>query len=137
MGSRGPVPKRSQERRRRNKVDTDTVTIDGAVRAPRAEKDWHPIAKGWFNSLKKSGQSAFYEPSDWQLARYVASAMTTNLKAGKFSAQLFQSVVAAMTELLTSEGARRRIRLEIQREVGDEDLAPVSVMDEYRDALGG
>lgn len=136
--SRGPVPKRSQERRRRNKdsTPTETVAVQGTVEPPAASKHWHPIAKSWFDSLKESGQSRFYEPSDWQLARYVAEGLSRSLKAKTFSAELMKTVLAGMTELLTSEGARRRVRLEVKRETGKPKLAPVSVMDEYREALG-
>lgn len=66
-------------------------------------------------SLAGSGQARFYEPSDWQTARYVAESMSRNLSAGRFSSQHFAAVMSAMTDLLTTEGARRRARLELDR----------------------
>ncbi|AUG87134.1 terminase small subunit [Streptomyces phage Attoomi] len=139
----GPVPKRSDQRRRRNASDGPAVVKAGAGKAPtipRASGDWHPIAKRWFQSLKDSGQAQFYEQSDWLTAVYVAEAMSRNLSQGKFSAQLFQSVMSAMTDLLTTEGARRRARVELEREETGEDaeeLARVALMDAYRQAAGG
>lgn len=134
----GPVPKRSTERRRRNKSSqTQTVKASGAVEIPEPSDTWHPIAADWYRSLGESGQAHFMEPSDWQAARYVAEVMTENLTTVKFSATLFASVWAAMTDLLTTEGARRRARLEIERgdDGGDED-AELAVLADYRDALG-
>lgn len=133
----GPVPKRSSERRRRNKESkTEAVKAAGRVEMPEPAELWHPIARDWYVSLGESGQSRFMEPSDWQAARYVAEVMTENLTAGKFSATLFASVWAAMTDLLTTEGARRRARMEIERDDGAEgDDAEVTALDDYRNAL--
>jgi len=136
----GPVPKRSEERRRRN---TD-VPIDqapagqDAVVIPPPDPEWHPIAHDWYESLAVSGQSQFYEASDWATAVYVAHAMSENLLAKNFSAHLFQSVMAAGSSLLTTEGERRRLRLELTREQAEQkESAGVTALNDYRRALGG
>ncbi|WP_424888085.1 hypothetical protein [Streptomyces sp. XH2] len=141
MGTRGPVPKRSAERRRRNKDGTESVrasSAPGAVEWPEPEAGWHAIARDWYVSLGASGQSQFYEPSDVATARYVAEAMSRNLAAGaRFSAQLFAAVSSAMTELLTTEGARRRVRVELERAPAEEETpAGVTAIADYRAALG-
>jgi hypothetical protein len=80
----------------------------------------------------------FYEPSDWATAQYVAEAMSRGLESPRFSAQLFAAVSSAMTELLTTEGARRRARLEIERgPVQDKEPAAVTALSDYRLSLGG
>jgi hypothetical protein len=107
------------------------------VEIPPADPAWHDIAREWYESLAISGQSTYYEPSDWRTARYVAQAMSVNLKADRFSAQLFASVMGAMTELLTTEGARRRSRVELQRVKASPNDVPspkVIAMDAYRQA---
>lgn len=140
-GSGGPVPKRSDQRHgHRSKNEKESVTKAEAgsqVKVPPASKDWHPIARDWYRSLKNSGQARYYEASDWQTARFVAEAMSRNLKAEKFSAQLFSGVMSAMTELLTTEGARRRAKLELQRgkEDGAEEANDVSWIDDARARL--
>lgn len=99
----------------------------------------HTIAAAWYRSLKSSGESIFYEPSDWQLARYLAFEMSRSLYQRQ-SAETIRALLAGMTELLVSEGSRRRARLELERGKPGGDgvgLAPVSVMNDYRDALGG
>jgi hypothetical protein len=133
----GPVPKRSDQRRRRNKPEgAQLARAKGAavVAVPAADPAWHPVAVDWFESLKESGQSAFYEPSDWATARYVATAMSTNLKGERFSSMLFSSVMSAMTDLLTTEGARRRARVELERAEPEAEPASVAIMARYRDA---
>lgn len=140
MGSRGPVPKRVEERlghlTKAQKSGTDRVTVEGAVRPPPTPRNLHPVAARWYKSLVNSGQSRFYEPSDWATAVYVAEVMSKNLKAEKFSAMLFASVMSAMDALLTTEGARRRVRIEITREP-DEQEGPsgVTAIDDYRNRL--
>lgn len=138
-GRGGPVPKRSDQRRRRNKTEGDIDSAPGAtdVEIPEAETDWHPIAVDWFNSLALSGQSAYYQPSDWQVARLVAEGMSRMLKMGKFSAIAFQAIMSSMTSLLVTEGDRRRMRLELERAKPadpDED-ASVTVLSDWTKRL--
>jgi hypothetical protein len=149
-GARGPVPKRSTERRRRNKdSEVEVVKIEAPaageasdageahVVAPPADAGLHPIAHDWYESLKTSGQAKFFEPSDWQYARYIANVMSRNLKQrAKFSAVLFASVTSAMNDLLTTEASRRRVRLEIERAGGPEQPAGVTAIADYRKRLG-
>lgn len=134
----GPVPKRADQRRRRNKSQTEVVSAPSTSRthAPDPNPDWHPVAQQWFRSLAESGQHQFYEESDWATARYVAEAMHRNLDSGRFSGQLFAAVMSAMTDLLTTEGARRRARIELER--AEPEIPPeVAIMDEYRRTVGG
>ncbi|MEU0937585.1 hypothetical protein [Embleya sp. NPDC005971] len=140
--SRGPVPKRSEERRRRNKSDTPIARVETSTEplpAPEPDPGWHPIARDWFLSLSESGQAVFYQPSDWQTARYVAEAMHTNLSQGRFSAQLFAAVTAAMSNLLVTEGDRRRVRVELARRTSGapEQPAGVTAIADYRASIGG
>lgn len=129
----GPVPKRSDERRRRNKSSrAEAVPVVGVVEIPAAHEDWHPIARDWYVSLSLSGQAKFYEPSDWQQARLWAEVLSRQLD-GRVSAQMMATWSAAATELLTTEGARRRARMEIERKSVEAAPALVASLDDYRD----
>jgi hypothetical protein len=91
MGStRGPVPKRSGQRRRRNKTDepTSTIRVGGAVRVPAAGRDWHPRAKALWRAAKQSGQSQFYEPTDWQALAYTCDLITHLFRPGTLTTRL-------------------------------------------------
>lgn len=128
----GPVPKRSDQRRRRNKVDTTQAITEFEADIPEADEDWHPVATQWYLSLQKSGQRIFYENSDWTQAFYVAEAMSRSLRTSRISGQLFSAVISACSELLTTEGARRRARIELERAKADGDSTAADVMAEYR-----
>ena len=134
----GPVPKRTEQRRRRNVSPAGAVTkAAGAktVRRPNVDSSWHPIARDWYKSLSLSGQAKFYEPSDWQTARYVAELMSRALNQGqRISSQLVAAIQSAQTDLLTTEGARRRARVELQRGEVAVESPGVAIMARYRDA---
>jgi len=136
----GPVPKRSDQRRRRNKPAGGGVTkaaSTAAQDAPEPDPGWHPIALDWFVSLGQSGQAQFYEPSDWATARVWAELLSRQLESGRPSAQMIQSWSSGATELLTTEGARRRARMELDKGATEEpDEAKVTRMAAYRKAAG-
>ena len=130
----GPVPKRSSDRLRRNvESRPESVAVVGIVDVPEPDPDWHPIARDWFVSLAASGQSRFYEPSDWQQARIWTEVLSRQLESGRVSAQMMATWHSAAAELLTTEGARRRARMEIERRAVEAAPAPVSSLDDYRD----
>lgn len=143
MGERGPIGKRNAakagHRSKEELAETESVEVDGEVEIPAPDVSWHEIAHDWYVSLANSGQSRFMEPSDWAGARYVAQAMSKNLQDGKFSAMLFNSVWSAMNDLLTTEGARRRVKIEVERSGAGEQQTPagVAVLDDYRDSITG
>lgn len=145
MGVTGPIPKRSEERRRRNKdvgpelIQAPSGGPDDVPDLPDPDPLWHPIAADWYLSLRESGQAAFYEPSDWAVARYVAELMSRGLSSDRApNGQYVAALNSAMSSLLTTEGDRRRARMELERKkpVGPQ-LASVSPLDSYRDIAGG
>jgi hypothetical protein len=117
VGKRGPMPERSDQRRRRNKptVEPEQVEVEGVVEIPDADGAWHPTAFEWYRSLVDSGQSRFYEPSDWRAAHFCAGLMSDCLTVVPRNAQLVAQVRAMMADLLTTEGARRRAGIELER----------------------
>jgi hypothetical protein len=139
MGTTGPIPKRDSERRRRNKPDvpTDAVEVRGAVPIPKPDRSWQPLAREWYQALAESGQSQFYEPSDWAMARYTAELMSRMLAADTPNAKLVSTLNTLMSLLLCTEGDRRRVRMEIERDKTPQTPASVVKMNDYRDALGG
>lgn len=179
MGSRGPAPKRDAERAGHNaKSDVaDQVSLADAVHIPPANPRWATAAQRWYNALKVSGQSRYFEPTDWEQARIVAELLSQQLKKGTTQTQLLtvaralltallrfastqddelaleivadsrrvanliarlsadasaammKEVFKAMADLGTTEGARRRMRIEVEREQ--------EPTDEFRLIVGG
>lgn len=133
----GPVPKRSDQRRRRNKPAVEITAAPGAsaVAQPDPPDAWHPAAVRWYTSLADSGQARFYEPSDWATAWVWAELLSRALNQGERpSAQLVMAWSSGATELLTTEGSRRRMRIELERvgQVDDDETAAVTALDGYR-----
>lgn len=145
MGTHGPIPKRSEERRRRNKDDGP-----GLAKAPSGppadvpdlpepDASWHPIATDWYLSLRESGQAAFYQPSDWAMARYAAELMSRGLQSDRPpNGQYVAALNSVMASLLTTEGDRRRARIELERKPTVKAVpASVTAIADYRSSIGG
>lgn len=121
MGARGPIPKRAGDRLGHNSksdLDVDTVKMVGMVKPPACPKGLHVIASGWYRSLRRSGQSEYYEPSDWKMAQFVAIQMDVVLRMTPltgWSPQALKAVMEASDRLLVTEAARRRARIEVER----------------------
>lgn len=114
----GPVPKRSEERVRRNKLETpiETVPMIGEVPVPDLGiPDAHPIVIDLYNSLAESGQAKYYEPSDWQAARLLCFVLNDFLSRERLSGQMLTAIQSLMSDLMITEGSRRRLRMEIDR----------------------
>ncbi|MGH8791154.1 MAG: hypothetical protein ACRDXX_00710 [Stackebrandtia sp.] len=107
--------------------------------APPLDFPAHRIAEDWYRSLSDSGQAQYFEPSDWQAARVLAYDLTRHLNSGRASAQMLAAIWSAMGDLLTTEAARRRVRMEILRasdEESDARAGVVAILDDYRRAVG-
>ena len=46
---------------------------------PKPNPKWHTIATAWYRSLEKSGQTYFYEPSDWMAAVVLAEQLSREM----------------------------------------------------------
>lgn len=143
MGATGPIPKRSEARRRRNKPDVEVTKVDVATLAnaeieiPLADEDWNPITRHWYESLAKSGQAVMLEPSDWATAYVLAEALNRELEpqpvvipgaVGEpgtvemhklpIKGAALSSLLKGFASLLVTEGDRRRLSIELERERG-------------------
>ena len=135
MAAKGPVPKRSDRRIRRNQEggEVERVQVGGApVEAPPLGFVTHDIAMDWYAALAESGQARYYEPSDWQAARMVAHEMGRMLNRNAASGQLLSAVWSTMNDLLTTEASRRRIRLELERAQVSDGAEDADVIELHR-----
>lgn len=142
--TRGPVPKKDAERRRRNKnpeatgsyshiasevVDVDALLV-GEVEIPIPDGDWHPIAHMMFESVMLSGQVIWMEPSDWAALYLLCESISRDLSEQVVGITEEGTVVRAeiplkgaslssylkgMASLMMLEGDRRRLRIELER----------------------
>ena len=130
-----PIPKRDSQRRRRV-PPAENVVIEALVEQPAPPASWCPTAREWYESLAQSGQSVFYEPSDWNTA-IVAGWMLDEWMSTRKAAIIteFRHLCA---QLMATEGDRRRGRLEVKRPGQGEPPTPKgdAVVAEYRAKLG-
>lgn len=137
MGTRGPIPKPSAQRRRVNKPAGKTTMIEAVKCAvPAADKDWHPIAKMVYRSIKKSAEAAVLQSSDWATAYLLCESIsrdmkkTIPLKGASIAAYLKGFGTLGMTE-----GDRRRMGIELQLPAAEEEVPDAANLDEHRRRL--
>ncbi|QSN49298.1 hypothetical protein I3U33_12810 [Mycobacteroides abscessus subsp. abscessus] len=152
MGTRGPIPKREDQRVRRNEqeIPTEKVVALGKVPVPDLGlENPHPFVVEFYESIRQSAQSNYYEPSDWQFARLTMYALNEELNAvyqsgdnkGKkkpLGVMKLQVLNQMMSTLLLTEGDRRRVRMEIERNPGPtaEGGKVLTMADHFKQALG-
>ena len=144
----GPVPMRSEQLAEERRPGRGGSATKGEMRptiVPRPDPLWHPIARMLWDGLVSSGQSDFYQQSDWAFAYSLCEDLSmykkpTIAKDGteyhKRSGQMLQTIYSAMERLLVTEGDRRRARIELQKPVPEGPSASVSAIDDYKQRLG-
>lgn len=146
----GPVPNREADLARpRDRKGRDAVPVTKGtlkpVKIPNADRSWHPIAKRLWDSLKTSGQSDFFQDSDWAFAfslcddlSYYKKPLTARdgTEYIKRSPEMLKAIYSAMERLLVTEGDRRRVRIELTEPEPDTAPASVTAIADYREGLG-
>lgn len=140
------MPKRSEERLGHARGKKEAVAVEKAPGAdevvqPDADPAWCQQAKDLWASLATSGQARYYEPSDWAELSLACWFMTTKVSAGRMSGDDLKALHTVLTDHLVSDGARRRVRLELQRATPEAAAPPalpdgVRSIDSRRAALG-
>lgn len=135
----GAMPKRSDQVIRRNQpeVPITKVTAIGVVPIPELGiPNPHPIVRDMYESLRNSAQSKYYEPSDWQYARLTLHFVNKLVRSKTPSAMMLATANTMLTSLLMTEGDRRRVRMEIERQQAPADEKVATVADLFKERLG-
>lgn len=122
--TRGPIPKRTTERRRRNKPEVPVVRLphgDAHELGWPEPGEWEPFIVRLYRSLSVSPMARDYFQTDveqaWAVMEFghrMFNGAGTHSGRG-VSGQSFAAWLSALAELGTTEGARRRLRIEIER----------------------
>lgn len=141
----GPPPKKDAERRRRNKtpesggslsaIPATVVNIDallvGEVEIPVPDETWHAIARLLYDSVMRSGQVIWMEPSDWAALYLMCESISRDLNPQvvgiteegdvvkdtiPLKGASLSSYLKGMGSLMMLEGDRRRLRIELERQ---------------------
>jgi hypothetical protein len=136
----GPIPKRSEERTRRNKPENEGgIPLSKGervpYRVPPADSAWCPRAKQWYRSLARSGMREYYELTDYEYARVLCDALTEYYK--RPTAMMLATILQGMTSLGVTEGERRRMRIELEDPKELETSASITAINNYRAQLLG
>lgn len=90
------------------------------IAIPEASPQWHPQARSWYNALKLSGQSDFYEASDWATA--VLCAQLYDMFMRTRAVNYMNHFVKLSASLGVTVVDRKRNRIELDDpDVGDVD----------------
>lgn len=145
MGARGPIGKKKDakmgHRTKAELAGTEVINLDDIdddlIRLAEegmipAVENWHPVAKTWYESLAKSGQRIYYQPSDWATAYLLAESISRDLKpqfvgVNEESGEVIYEAIPlkgaslaaylkGFSSLMATEGDRRRLQLELERE---------------------
>mgnify|MGYP003581828905 FL=1 len=160
MGMRGPTPKRNEERLSKDAnnraLDEAPSATAGPVPAPPLPPGLDPLAVWWYECIAASGESQFFEPSDWAQAVLIARVISDELgeqvvgidvKSGvpiyataPMAPAALGQVLKASGVLGITEGDRRRMGIQLTRSGAEEEREAQIlhlVRDEEDQAFGG
>lgn len=144
------IPKREEQRVRTTPLGQEITKVEmvGAVKPPSLAQFpgylTTTLTKGFWESMKTSGQVKYWEPTDWMTALTALHLLDKQLRPYKDkNGQLVYgpvspTMVAAIWQMLSSvaitEGERRRLRLEVERKTAQEASKPLAtVTDLYKE----
>jgi hypothetical protein len=106
------------------------VSTSVDIRGPELTGTHCPAAVRFWDSLRVSGQAQFFQPSDWSAAELVVIAIDRFDE--KPQASMLASIQKGMASLLATEGDRRRVRVELEREADEDDQGSVAWIEDAR-----
>ena len=140
MGLRGPTPKRSDERTRRNATGEDGIALKKGVALPfqweEPGAEWDVAVKRLYLSLGESGMAAYYQQTDADYAWLICDEFSEYRKSPRKSAVMFAGLISSLSGLGLTEGERRRIHIELDAPQAEVKSAGVVALDKYRKELG-
>lgn len=138
--TRGPIPKRSDERTRRNKQGEDGIAIKKGEATdtfwPEPDEDWQEAIKDLYHGARQSGMSAYYQQSDIQWIWLACQEFNDYRQSTRRSAVHLQAALSMFSEGLgLTEGARRRIKIELDKPSDEEVVTTAEKVVDMQDRL--
>lgn len=98
--------------RRRLRLEVDPP--EPPAKPPAAKKDWHKDARRLYQAAKKATAiNRFYQPTDWAVLHFIMWEQTHALDKGVRSGKLENTFDSILSNLMLTEGTRRRLDLEL------------------------
>ena len=139
MGSRGPLPKRSEARTRTNATFEDGIALKKGVALPyswpAANEEWHPVIAELYEGAQESGMIAYYQQSDVAVFRMALDLLNDEWGKSRRSAMVMAEGFKLLKDLGLTEGERRRLHIELDTPKVQEVDAKVLALASARDRL--
>lgn len=122
IGSRGPAPKRSEERKGHahqagGHAAGITKGVARRVSKPKPNPEWCDFAKYVFDAFGKSGTADWAQNTDWAAAWILAENVNDYLRTSRRSAMAMSEIRQMMGDLMYTESARRRAGVELEENI--------------------
>lgn len=125
MGSRGPIPKRSNERTRRHKAGKDGIEIKKGEALEwewvEANEEWPDYVQEYYNAFQQSGMKMYFQQTDVRQLYLACEMMAQQFNTGRPSAMMIAEAFKLLDGLGATEGERRRMKIELEKYVEPED----------------
>lgn len=136
----GPMPRRSEDRIRRNKTNEAGIALKKGVASgvtlgwPDPPEHWLPPVVHMYRSFQASGMSQFYEDSDVALIYLACDGAQAWYDKDRKSPTYFAEMMSHLGKLGASEGERRRMQIELDSaaDVVSEEEATVTSIAGYK-----
>lgn len=118
MARPGPPPKPNSRRINQHSSRQNLVIrVEGEVKIPPADRNWHKRSKAWYQSLRKGAVSTLYEPEHWEIARIIAEMLSDelNLPAEDRKGVRIKNIFDLLKQIYGTPDALQRAHIEIQR----------------------
>ena len=127
MGTRGPIPKRSDESVARRSVTRLPSLGDGRGLRPPMIEEPHPVVETMWRALHDSPQRVFMQESDWAAVLGAMHNLDGYYKSPRRNSQLYAESMKVLSSVGVCEGDRRRMGFEVDRhdDVARPDVAAV------------
>ena len=121
-GTRGPAPKRSEERKGHAHQAGGhsagiTKGIARRVSKPKPNPEWCDFAKYVFEAFGKSGTSDWAQNTDGAAAWLLAENVNDYLRTSRRSAMAMSEIRQMMGDLMYTESSRRRVGIELEENI--------------------
>ncbi|RLC65773.1 MAG: hypothetical protein DRH97_07550 [Chloroflexi bacterium] len=80
-----------------------------------------------------SAQARYFEPTDWAFARLTLHFADAQVKSGRPNGQVLATVHSMLSDLLVTEGSRRKVRVEVEREAVKDNVVDIAQL--FRERL--
>jgi hypothetical protein len=146
MGTRGPVPKRTELLKGHGAAKARSVTKIEALPDTKADPPspanpkWLPEVQRLYDSLAESPMAQIFFSTDWAFAylncEVLNIALTSrNPTTGQLNATMISNCMANFARLGVTEGDRRRLGVELEQADSSQEETRLAIMEKYRRRL--